>query len=173
MGALANAVESYSRWLDEEEQSGEIAFSVSCETRGGTAVAVQLGKHSVPADEPKFLGGGGTAPTPVGYLIAALGSCVAIGLSYWSDLLDIPFESAQVVVEGGINPAGAYALRDGVTSSFTDLRVDIRISGSETSDRYEALVAKTQSYSPLLETLSSPIDVPMELTVASPTESTA
>lgn len=169
MGELADAVESYREWLDEDERRGEITFSVVCESRGGTEVAVEVGRHTVKADEPKSLGGGGTAPTPVGYLIAALGSCVAIGLSYWSDILDIPFDSAEVVVEGEINPAGAYGLRKGVSPSFSDLRVEIRVVGGEPKDRYEELVAKTQSYSPLLETFSQPIQVPTTLSITSST----
>lgn len=171
MGELAKAVESYGQWIDQDERGGEISFSVSCETLGGTEVAVELGRHTVTADEPRSLGGGGAAPTPVGYLIAALGSCVAIGLSYWSDILDIPFDSAQVVVEGEINPAGAYALREGTSPSFSDLRLGIRVSGTEPRIKYEELVDKMQTYSPLLETLSRPMPVSTTLTVTSPASS--
>lgn len=173
MGELANAVESYRQWLDEDKQRGQITLSASCKSLGGTEVAVEVGRYTVRADEPPSLGGGGTAPTPIGYLMAALGSCVAIGLSYWSDILEIPFDSAEVVVEGDIHPGGAYALRDGVSPAFSHVRMDIRVSGSETKNRYEELVAKTQSHSPLLETFSRPIPVSMKLTVASPTEPTA
>jgi putative redox protein len=169
MGSLANAVESYGQWLAEDEQRGEISFSVSCESLGGPEVAVEVGHHTIRADEPKSLGGGGTAPTPVGYLIAALGSCVAIGLSYWSDILDIPFDSARVVVEGKINPAGAYALQEGVSPTFSDMRIEIRVLGSEPRDQYEELVATTASYSPLLETFKRPMPVPTFLTVSRPT----
>lgn len=102
-------------------------------------------------------------------MIAALGSCVAIGLSYWSDILDIPFESAEVVVEGEINPAGAYALRDGASPTFSDLRLEVRVSGNQPRDSYELLVDRMQTYSPLLETLSRPMPVSTTLTVTSPT----
>jgi putative redox protein len=166
MGELASAVESYRQWLDEDEQRGEVTLRVSCDWLGGTEVAMEVGRHTVRADEPKSLGGGGTAPTPVGYLMAALGSCVVIGLSYWSDILDIPFDSADVVVEGDIHPGGAYALRDGVSPSFSDVRMEIRVSGSESEDRYEALVAKMASHSPLLETFNRPIAVSTKLTVS-------
>lgn len=171
IGQLAKAIESYGQWLDEDERRGNIAFSVSCESLGGAEVAVQVGRHTVKADEPKSLGGTGTAPTPVGYLTAALGSCVAIGLSYWSDILAIPYDSAQVVVEGEINPAGAYALREGVGPSFSDLKLEIIVSGTEPRERYELLVAKMQSYSPLLETFRRPMPVSTTLTVTSPTGS--
>lgn len=155
MGELAHAAESYRRWLDDDEQRGEVTLTVSCGWLGGTEVAVQVGRHTVRVDEPKRLGGGGTAPNPVGYLMAALGSCAVIGLSYWSDILEIPFDSAEVVVEGDIHPGGAFALGDGIGPSFSELRMEIRVSGSEPRDRYEELVAKMNSHSPLLETLNS------------------
>lgn len=167
MGELAGAVESYREWLDEDEKRGELTLTVSCTWLGGAQAAVEVGRHTVRADEPKSLGGGGTAPNPVGYLMAALGSCVVIGLSYWSDILEIPYESAEVVVEGDIHPGGAYALRDGVSPSFSALRMEIRVSGPEPKDRYEQLVAKMESYSPLLETFNRPVPVSTTLTVES------
>lgn len=166
MGELASAVESYRQWLAEDESRGEVTLSVSCEWLGGTEVAVEVGRHTVKADEPKRLGGGSTAPNPVGYLMASLGSCVVIGLSYWSDILEIPFDSAHVVVEGDIHPGAAYALTDGVGPSFSELRVEIRISGSEPRDRYEELVAQMNAHSPLLDALETPIPVSTLLEVS-------
>ncbi len=166
MAELANAIESYRQWLDEDEQRGEVTLSVLCEWLGGTEVAVKVGRHTVKVDEPKTLGGGGTAPNPVGYLMAAIGSCAVIGVSYWSDVLKIPFDSAQVLVEGDIHPGGAFALGGGISPSFSDVRVEIRISGSEPQARYEELVNKVNSHSPLLETLNSPIPVSTSVKVS-------
>jgi uncharacterized OsmC-like protein len=166
MGDLAHAVESYREWLDDDQQRGEVTLSVSCEWRGGTEVAVQVGRHTVRADEPKRLGGGGTAPNPVGYLMAALGSCAVIGLSYWSDILEIPFDSVEIIVEGDIHPGGAFALGDGIGPSFSELRMEIRVSGSEPKDRYEELVAKMNSHSPLLDILEKPVPVSTRITVS-------
>ncbi len=167
MGELASAVESFRQWLEGDEQRGEVTLSVSCEWLGGTEVEVQVGRRTIKVDEPKTFGGGGTAPNPIGYLMAAIGSCTVIGLSYWSDILEIPFDSARVHVEGDINPGGAYALGDGVSPSFTAVRMEIALSGSEPKHRYEELVAKMETYSPLLETLNSPIPVSTSLTVES------
>lgn len=159
LGDLAHAVETYREWLDDDLHRGEVTLSVSCEWMGGTEVAVEVGRHTVRVDEPRKLGGGGTAPNPVGYLMAALGSCAVIGLSYWSDILGIPFDSVEVVVGGDIHPGGAFALGDGISPSFSELRMDIRVSGSEPSDRYEKLVAKMNSHSPLLDILEKPVPV--------------
>lgn len=159
MGELADAVESYRRWLAEDERRGPVTLGVSCELRGGTEVAVQIGRHSVRVDEPKRLGGGSTAPNPVGYLMAAVGSCEAIGLSYWSDILEVPFDTVEILVEGDIHPGGAYGFDDANAPSFRDMRIEVRISGSEPKGRYEELVAKTNAHSPLLATLSNPIPV--------------
>jgi len=165
MGKLAEAIESYRRWLDEGEQRGEVTLSVESGKLSGTEVEVTVGRRTVRADEPKRLGGSGTAPNPVGYLMAAVCSCEAIGLSYWSDILDIPFDSAQVHVEGDIDPGGAYGIGNSTSPTFSDMRIEVRISGSEPKESYEVLMAKVNSHSPLLETLNTPIPVSTTLIV--------
>lgn len=80
-----------------------MTVSVSCAGLGGTQAEATIGRHTVHFDEPRSFGGGSTAPTPVGYLVAAVGSCSVIGLSYWSDILQIPYESVEVVVDGDIH----------------------------------------------------------------------
>lgn len=159
MGELATAVDSYRRWLEEDQNRGEVTLSASCEWLGGTQVDVEVGRRTLKVDEPKSLGGGGTAPNPVGYLMTAIGSCTAIGLSYWSDILEIPFDSAQVLVEGDIALGAAYGVGDDVSPSFSEVRLEIRVGGPESMDRYEELVATANAHSPLLETLARPIPV--------------
>jgi putative redox protein len=49
------------------------------------AVAIEAGHHALSADEPKALGGGGTAPGPFDLVLSGLGACTAITLRMYAD----------------------------------------------------------------------------------------
>lgn len=46
---------------------------------------IQAGPHIITADEPKTLGGDGTGATPIGLMLAALGSCTAMTLKMYAE----------------------------------------------------------------------------------------
>jgi len=49
------------------------------------AVSIDTGHHALAADEPKALGGGGTAPGPFDLVLSGLGACTAITLRMYAD----------------------------------------------------------------------------------------
>lgn len=165
MGELTEALESYREWLDEDERRAQVTLTVPCELVRGVEVEAEVGRHLVKVDEPRRLGGGGTAPNPVSYALVALGSCSAIGLGYWSDRLGIGFDSIRIVVEGDLDVRGNLAFQEGVKASFSSVRIEIHIVGSERAERYDELAQTVNAYSPLLELFTTEIPVTTTLEV--------
>jgi hypothetical protein len=64
-------------------------FSTDGTLTGITEVDVRTGSHTFTVDEPPALGGGGTAPKPVEYALASLGSCQAITYRFWAEHLGV------------------------------------------------------------------------------------
>ncbi len=75
---------------------------VSARTRlGGFRTEVQLGSHSLVADEPGSVGGTDLGPTPYDLLSAALATCTSMTLRMYANHKKLPLESATVAVEHG------------------------------------------------------------------------
>lgn len=165
MGELTVALDSYREWLEEDEERARVTLTVPCELVRGVEVEAEVGKHVVKVDEPRTLGGGGTAPNPVNYALVALGSCTAIGLGYWSDRLGISFDSVRVVAEGDLDVRGNLGFEEGVKPSFNSVRMTIHIVGSESAERYDELTRTVSTYSPLLELFTSETPVTTTLEV--------
>ena len=143
----------------------EITVPVQCELVGRTAVRISLDHPEVArADEPRVLGGGGTAPTPNHYALAALGSSTAITFGYWSYKLGIPIDLLRVQVQGDIDLRGFVGLGDGVRPGFGEARMKVTVSGPESEERYEELQRAVDRHSPVLDLFANP--VPVKTTIA-------
>lgn len=164
IGELTEALDSYRDWLDEDPRRADVTLAVTCELVDGVEVEASVGRrHVVKVDEPRRVGGRGTAPNPVNYALAALGSCAAIGFGYWSDLLEIPFDSVQVHVEGDVDPRGTFGFDDETARGFSSVRVMAQIAGPESPERYEELARTVDAHSPLLELFTGHIPVTTSL----------
>jgi hypothetical protein len=81
---------------------------------GVTEVGMRTGAHAFTVDEPARLGGGGTAPNPVQYALASLGSCQAITYRFWAEHLGIPLDK--------LRPGSCVALEVAGTGKTSPLR---------------------------------------------------
>jgi putative redox protein len=64
------------------------------------------------------LGGADTAPNPVEYILAALGSCQEITYRLYADALGIPLNGVSVELTGAIDLRG-FSTSDGVYGRVT------------------------------------------------------
>lgn len=67
--------------------------------QGGLRHAIRIGDHTVAADEPKELGGGGSAPSPLDLLAASLASCTAITMQLYAARKEWDLAGVEVAVE--------------------------------------------------------------------------
>lgn len=165
MSAIRSAIQQFNEGLSTDPGGSRATLTVECRLQDGTATEASVGKHTVNYDEPKFLGGGGTAPTPVAHALATLGSCEAIGYRIWSEMLDIPFDSVTVVVEGDLDLRGAFS--GTAEPGFQSVRMSVFLAGSEPGARYAELERAVETHSPILALFREQVPVETTLNLAS------
>ena len=144
--------------------AAQVLFTAYGPLPGVTEVDMRTGTHTFTVDEPAKLGGGGTAPNPVQYALASLGSCQAITYRFWAEHLGISLDKLTVRVEGDLDIRGFFGFNDSVRPGFSAVRVQVGITGPETPERYQELAAAVDEHCPVLDLFRNP--VPVDRTIA-------
>ena len=161
---LSTVIEATRTAVANDPAAAQVLFSATGTLTGVTEVDIHTGTHTFTADEPRALGGGGTAPNPVQYALASLGSCQAITYRFWADHLGISLGKLTVRVEGDLDIRGFFGFNDSVRPGFSAVRVRVGITGPETPERYQQLAAAVDQHCPVLDLFRNP--VPVDRTIA-------
>ena len=140
-------------------------FSTYATLTGVTEVTVRTTTHEFTVDEPPALGGAGSAPNPVEYALASLGSCQAITYRFWAEHLGISFDELTVTVDGDLDIRGFFGFNDSIRPGFSAVRVRVGITGPETPERYQELAAAVDEHCPVLDLFRNPVPVDRTITV--------
>lgn len=113
-------------------------------------------------DEPPALLGDDTAPNPTEALLAALGSCVAVGVQANAVARGWAIRSIAVDLEGDINITSVWGTGDTRPKpvGLTDVRISVHLDAEGVSDAEKAeLIAHAAKWSPVLNTIKNPVNV--------------
>lgn len=132
--------------------------TVSCSLIGPTRTSVRCGGHVIVTDEPRYAGGEDAGPAPADMALMAAASCAAVAVRYWSTLLDIPFDSLDIELEGDLDKRGALGF-DGVRPGFTDVRLTFDIRGPASREDYGRLLERSSDACPVSDMLRNPVRV--------------
>ncbi|CZE49170.1 OsmC family protein [Campylobacter geochelonis] len=106
-------------------------------------------------DEPPTLLGEDTAPNPSEAVLAALGSCIAVGIHANAIAQNIIIKKLEVELEGDLNITAVWGTGDLSEKplGFTDVRVNVVIDTDKDKATNDALIAHALKYSPVANTL--------------------
>ena len=110
-------------------------------------------------DEPPGLLGDDTAPNPSEALLAALGSCLAVGIHANAVARGITLTSLSLDLEADINITAVWGTGDTSPKpvGFEAIRVTAHVEGDAPKAELDALVAHAQIWSPVANTLTKPV----------------
>ncbi|MBX9810784.1 MAG: OsmC family protein [Burkholderiales bacterium] len=117
-------------------------------------------------DEPPNLLGDDTAPNPSEASLAALGSCLAVGLHANAIARGIALTKIELDLEGDINVTAVWGCGDLSSKKrlgFTDVRVKVHLEGDVAREQLAELVAHANRWSPVANTLRNPVNVEVSL----------
>lgn len=118
---------------------------------------------SFDGDHPPVLTGSDAGPTPVEYLLVALGSCLTAGIGNIAAVRGVTLSSVEAVVEGDIDLSGILGLPDAGRNGYSQIRVHYRIAGDAPAETLQKIVAQSQARSAVLDVLTN--GVPVQVTV--------
>jgi uncharacterized OsmC-like protein len=124
-----------------------------------------LPPQPVTEDEPEGLLGEATAPNASEALLAALGSCLSIGIHANALAHGIPIRSLELDVEADINTTAVWGSGDlhPKTIGFESIRVSVRMDADASRKALAALLRHTLLWSPVANTLHNPVHLDVAL----------
>ena len=114
-------------------------------------------------DEPPLLLGENRGPNPVEYLLTGLSGCLTTTLVYYAAMMGIELESVESELEGDLDLRGLLDLDDTVRPGYREIRVTFRIESNAPREKLEELVGIAQRFSPVCDTVTSPVNVAVRL----------
>jgi uncharacterized OsmC-like protein len=116
------------------------------------------------ADHPTVLVGGGTAPTPVEFLLHAIAACLTAGIGNIAAARGIDLHEVTSTVEGDIDLLGLLGLSGGsVRNGYQQIRVTFHIEGDADDETLRGIVEQSRRRSAVYDVLTQPTPVVIDV----------
>lgn len=124
-----------------------------------------LPPQAVMEDETDVLSSETIAPNASEALLAALGSCLAVGIHANALAQNIPIESLELRLSADINITAAWGAGNLTPKAigFETIRVSVQLLADAPRTALEALVRRTTIWSPVANTLHNPVHLDVRL----------
>jgi len=112
-------------------------------------------------DEPPGLLGDDTAPNPSEASLAALGSCLAVGIHANAIHRGITIKTLELELEGDLNITAVWGTGDVSEKpvGFTDVRVKVHLDSDAPQEEVDALIKHVTGWSPVANTFTRPVNL--------------
>jgi uncharacterized OsmC-like protein len=124
-------------------------------------------EYAYDADHPEVLVGGDQGPTPVEFLLHALGACLMAGVANIASARGVALSSVEASIEGDIDLQGILGLSDDVRNGYGQMRVGFRIAGDAPAETLRAIVEQSQARSAVLDVLTNGVEVVVDVDTSS------
>lgn len=161
---LTSAGVAWGDRIAADASSAHLTYRVRGTSEGAVASRITAGKHEFVVDEPAALAGDDVAASPVEFALGALISCQIVVYRLYAQALGIQVDDVAITAEGDLDARKLFGIDETVRPGFGAVRLDIRISGPETAERYQELRAAVDEHCPVLDLFANA--TPVAVTVA-------
>ena len=124
----------------------------------GFAQAVEIGPHRFAGDEPVAFGGTDTGPSPYDLLLASLGTCTSMTISFYARRRGWPLESVTVSLHHSKIHAIDCAECETKEGKIDRIQREIHLTGPLTDEQRSKLM-EIADRCPIHQTLTSEINI--------------
>lgn len=143
----------------DDASLASVQFRASGSATGSVATDVRTRQHTFVVDEPASLGGDDSSTNPVEYALGAFIGCQVVTYRFWAAQLGIQLDHVEIDAVGDLDVRGFFGLDEGVRAGFSEIRLDVRLSGPETDERYAELQRVVDAHCPVLDLVANPTPV--------------
>jgi uncharacterized OsmC-like protein len=115
------------------------------------------------ADHPAVLVGADQAPTPVEFLLHALGACLMAGVANVASARGVTLTAVEASIEGDIDLQGILGISKEVRNGYQQIRVTFRIEGDASPETMREIVEQSRARSAVYDVLTNGVDVAVEV----------
>ena len=115
-------------------------------------------------DEPPVLLGDNLGANPVEYLLVGLSGCLTTAMVAHAAARGIELKAVESRLEGELDVQGFLGLSETIPVAYKEIRVSFKIDADISDKEKEELIAMAQKYSPVFNSISTP--VPVRVTLA-------
>src|SRR5882757_9267759 len=148
---LLEAGTSWNTRIAADHTNALLTYKVTGEGEGAVASIIKAGKHSFLVDEPGALAGDDLAASPVEFALGALISCQIVVYRLYANALGIQVDDIHIAAEGDLDARRLFGIDESVRAGFTEVRLDIKLSGPESEERYQQLREAVDAHCPVLD----------------------
>ncbi len=128
---------------------------------GGDHVHTQTFAYD--ADHPAVLVGADQGPTPVEFLLHALGACLMAGVANVAAARGVTLTAVEAAIEGDVDLRGILGISNDVRNGYQQLRVAFRIDGDASPETLREIVEQSRSRSAVYDVLTNGVDVTIDV----------
>ena len=115
------------------------------------------------ADHPAVLVGADNAPTPVEFLLHALGACLMAGIANIAAARGVTLTSVEASIEGDIDLLGILGISNEVRNGYEQIRVTFKIDGDASPETLRKIVEQSRARSAVYDVLTNGVAVSVDV----------
>jgi putative redox protein len=124
----------------------------------GFAQEIEIASHRLKGDEPVAFGGTDTGPSPYDFLLAALGTCTSMTISFYARRKGWPLEGVTVSLHHSKIHATDCAECETKVGKIDRIEREIQLTGTLTAEQ-RAKLMEIADRCPVHQTLTSEINI--------------
>ena len=140
---------------------GEWLFNKAEMPQFRAEVQAEKGRFMIEADQPTFLGGGGTKPSPMHYCLYGVAACTAATFATAATTERIELKKMRVTVESNMNFSKVLGIAD--MPIIEEVKLKITVVSNASDEKIRRLGQTVEERCPAVFCLTNPVKMTVEV----------
>ncbi|WP_230534208.1 OsmC family protein [Microvirga roseola] len=169
------ALAGFVKEIESAPDKSVVRFEVATEWQGGTKSVTKVAGYElsgtridrefqIAADEPTELLGSNSAPNPQELLLAAMNSCMTVGIAATAAAIGATINSLTIRTSGALDLRGFLGIEDDVKPGYEAIDYEVIMDGDFTPEQFQEIHDAVVKTSPNRWNIANAINLKPKLT---------